>query len=67
MECGLIDKTCPAANVFSGYNKATCEKQIYTYPYRPHNEPMGRYRDGWLGRIKSCRDAFIDDYLSAKK
>ncbi len=67
VECGLIDKTCPAANVFSGYNKATCEKQIYTYPYRPHNEPMGRYRDGWLERIKSCRDAFIDDYLSAKK
>ena len=67
VECGLIDKTCPASCVFAGYNKATCDKQIYTYPYRPHGEPAGRYRTEWEKQILAKRNAFINEYLSAKK
>ena len=67
VECGLIDRTCPASCVFAGYNKATCEKSIHTYPYRPHNEPQGRYRTEWEKQILARRNAFINDYLSAKK
>ncbi len=67
VECGLIDRTCPASCVFAGYNKATCEKSIHTYPYRPHGEPTGRYRTAWVDQILSKRNDFINEYLSAKK
>lgn len=67
VECGLIDKTCPAACVFSGYNMATCEKSIHPYPYRPHNEPSGRYRAAWEKDVKAKRTAFINAYLAPKQ
>lgn len=66
VECGLIDKTCPASCVFSGYNMANCEKSIHPYPYRPHGEPTGRYREEWEKTIKAQRTKFIDDYLAPK-
>jgi len=65
VEVGLVDTTCPAPNIFSGYNNAAaCEKHIYTYPYRPHNEPGPRYFDAWKEKISAERDRFIYDYLT---
>jgi len=65
VETGLIDTTCPASNVFSGYNVAASkEKHIYTHPYRPHNEPGPRYYEEWKEKIESVRNAYIDDFLT---
>lgn len=63
VEAGLVDTTVPAANVCAGYNQATCEKNIYLYPYRPHSEPGPRYYDAWKSGIESIRNKFMDDYL----
>lgn len=64
VETGLIDPTCPSANVISAYNVAASpDKTLYTYPYRPHNEPGGKYRQVWNDNIAVAREAFIKDYL----
>ena len=69
VEAGLIDSTCPASCVFSGYNKALkcSEKHILTYPYRPHPEPEGRYREAWVEKVLAPRTDFINSYLAPKK
>jgi len=64
VEAGLIDLTCPAPNVISAYNVAASpDKNLYTYPYRPHNEPGGKYRKVWQDNILSAREAFMAEYL----
>lgn len=65
VETGLVDTTCPPANVFSAYNNAAAsEKHIYTFPYRPHSEPGPRYYQSWKEGVESVRNKFMNDFLT---
>lgn len=62
-EAGLIDVSCPPACVFAGYNAASGDKQIHTYPYRAHRQLTGTYLEDWEAKVNSNMNLFIDDYL----
>lgn len=63
-EAGLVDMTCDPACVFASYNNAgSADKQIHTYPYRPHSNIAKRYKDDWNEKIDVLRKKFVKDYL----
>ncbi|MBR3682822.1 MAG: acetylxylan esterase [Tidjanibacter sp.] len=62
-ECGWVDMSCTPSSMLSGYNLAGGEKTIYTYPYRRHQSPRGKYREPWNSRINKQFAKFISDAL----
>jgi len=63
-EAGLVDMTCDPACVFASYNNAgSTDKQIVTYPYRPHSGMAKRYKEDWIEKIDKVRKQFIKNYL----
>lgn len=66
VEVGLIDTTCPPAEVFSGFNTVSGEVRYITTPYRPHhlNKVASQYRPWWDGNIGRVRHAAIDSVIA---
>jgi cephalosporin-C deacetylase-like acetyl esterase len=62
-EAGLIDMSCPPACVFAGYNAASGDKQIHTYPYRSHSQLTGAHLKEWEAKVNNNMNLFIDNYL----
>ncbi len=62
-ECGWVDMSCTPSSIMCGYNLAGGEKTIYTYPYRAHQSPTGKYRDDWNNRVNKRFSEFIVDAL----
>lgn len=63
-EFGWIDPTCPPCTVAVGYNLAAGgDKTLYTYPYRAHSTPKGKYKEAWNKYINANVNAFINDAL----
>ena len=62
-ECGWIDMSCTPSSILSGYNLCGGEKQIYTYPFRPHGTPKGKYRADWNERVGKHYNEFIREAL----
>lgn len=61
-EIGLIDTTCPAANIFAGLNGVRGDKEIHTYPFRPHHYPSDKYSEGYKS-IDKARNNWIKERL----
>lgn len=65
VEVGLIDVTCPPAEIFSGLNGAKGRKVIETSPYRPHHCKMAdRYMVDWRERVLQSRLDYIDEFMN---
>ena len=62
-ECGWIDMSCTPSSILSGYNLCSGEKQIYTYPFRQHSSPRGKYRDVWNEQVNKRFGEFISEAL----
>ena len=62
-ECGWVDMSCTPSAILSGYNLAGGEKAIYTYPFRPHSSPRGKYRAEWNERVNKRYGEFIHEAL----
>ena len=62
-ECGLVDMSCTPTSMMAGYNMATCEKQLLTYPFRAHRVPKGKYKEVWNERINKTIKEFINEAL----
>lgn len=62
-ECGWVDMSCTPSSMMVGYNLAGGEKQIYTYPYRRHQTPKGKYKELWQERVNKKVSEFISDAL----
>ena len=62
-ECGWVDMSCTPSSMMSGYNLAGGEKTIYTYPYRRHQGPKGKYKEQWREKILSEINEFITETL----
>ena len=66
-ECGWVDMSCTPTSIMTGYNLATCEKTIYTYPFRPHGSPRGKYKDEWHERVNQRYNEFIREALKKNR
>lgn len=67
VEIGLIDVTCPPAEIFSGLNGAKGRKVIETSPYRPHHCKMAdRYMVDWKERVYKSRMDYIEEFMNRK-
>lgn len=66
VEVGLIDVTCPPAEVFSGFNTVSGEVRYITTPYRPHhlNKVASQYRPWWDENINRVRHEAIDSIIA---
>ena len=62
-DCGLVDSTCTATSVLAGYNVAAGKKTLYTYPYRHHSTPKGKYKKEWQKRVNKPINDFMDNAL----
>lgn len=62
-ECGWVDMSCTPSSMMSGYNLAGGEKTIYTYPYRRHQSPKGKYQEEWRKKINKRFSEFISEAL----
>lgn len=69
VEVGLVDVTCPAPEVFSGFNSVAGEVRFLTCPYRPHHlaKVAPQYRTWWDDNVGDVRSAAIDDVISRGK
>ena len=65
-ECGWVDMACPPSAIMVGYNLASGNKTIYTYPYRAHGAPKGKYRPEWQEKVMDKINEFIRTALRAK-
>ena len=65
VEVGLIDTTCPPAEVFSGFNTVSGKVRYITTPYRPHHlhKVPSQYRPWWDENIGGVRNAAIDSVI----
>ena len=63
MECGLVDMSVVPTSIMAGYNIATCPKTLYTYPYRGHHVPKGKYRADWKKKVDDPINKFIREAL----
>lgn len=66
VEVGLIDTTCPPAEIFSGFNAVSGEVRYITTPYRPHhlNKVASQYRPWWDENISRVRHEAIDSVIN---
>ena len=62
-DVGLVDMSVPTASAMVGYNLAAGEKALYTYPFRSHGIPKGKYRSEWDERVFAAIREFILDAL----
>ena len=62
-ECGWVDMSCTPTSIMAGYNIATCPKTLYTYPYRGHHVPKGKYRADWKKKVDDPINKFIREAL----
>lgn len=66
IEAGLIDTVCAPECVISAFNVAVSpDKQLYTFPYRPHSDSKidERMRGKWLEMIENPREKEVMDWL----
>lgn len=64
-EAGLVDTTCDPACVFASFNNAgSTDKQIVSYPYRPHSGLAKRYTKDYNKKIQKVKIAFINNSLT---
>lgn len=67
VEIGLIDVTCPAAEIWSGLNGVKGEVVVETSPYRPHHCKMAeRYMVDWRERVYKSRTEYIKAFMDGK-
>lgn len=67
VEVGLIDVTCPPAEIFSGINGARGHKVIVSSPYRPHHCKMAdQYMTDWRERVLQPRLEYIDAFIKGE-
>ncbi len=62
-DVGLVDMSVPTASAMVGYNLAAGEKALYTYPFRSHGIPKGKYRSEWDERVFAAIREFILEAL----
>lgn len=62
-ECGWVDMSCTPTSIMVGYNHAKGNKRIYTYPYRRHQSPKGKYKDEWNTKINNEFKKFLKEAL----
>ena len=65
-ECGWVDMSCTPSSILAGYNVARGEKTIYTYPFRPHYSPRGKYRVEWDRLVNKRYSEFIQEALKKR-
>ena len=63
VEIGLIDKTCPSANVYSAINQSKGKKIILAVPYRGHHMTQPVFKTLWDNTVKKTKDDFLSVYL----
>lgn len=67
VEIGLIDTTCPPAEIFSGLNGVRGNVVIETSPYRPHHCKMApQYMTDWKERVYKSRKDYIEAFMKRK-
>lgn len=68
VEVGMIDVTCPPAEIFSGLNGAKGRKVIVSSPYRPHHCKMAdRYMSDWRENVLQPRIDYIDEFINRSR
>lgn len=64
VEIGLIDVTCPPAEIFSGINGVKGKKIIRTSPYRPHHADIpAPYKEEWIREVSGPRTDYIKEFI----